>query len=138
MTAADLRLVWSPRAAARLDVARQWLCDRGRAGEVVIVGATLEAATDLTRTVGGGLGGYFGWHRFTLPQLAWSLGRESLARRGLVPVSPLALAAVSARVVHRASEEGTLGRFAAIADRPGLPRALASSLSELRLAKVDA
>jgi len=45
---------------------------------------------------------------------------------------------VCARVVHASSSRGTLGRFAAIADRPGLPHALASSLSELRLAKLDA
>jgi ATP-dependent helicase/nuclease subunit B len=132
-----LRLVTSPSAADRIERATRWLKDRGRSEEVIIVGATLEAVADLCRSVGSALGGTFGWHRFTLAQLAWSLARAPLASRGLVPVSPLVLGAVSARVIHAASAAGALGRFSVIADRPGLPRALASSLSELRLGKVD-
>jgi ATP-dependent helicase/nuclease subunit B len=46
----------------------------------------------------------------------------------------LPLEAMCARVVDRLRAEGTLGRFAAVADQPGLPRALARTIGELRLA----
>src|SRR6185436_12206901 len=52
--------------------------------------------------------------------------------RGVTPAGPLALEAICARIVHRLGEAG-LGRFAVIADRPGLPRALARTLDELRM-----
>src|SRR5262249_6596993 len=44
----------------------------------------------------------------------------------------LALEAVCARVVHALGAHG-LGRFARVEDRPGLPRALARTLSEVRM-----
>jgi len=91
------------------------------------------AAADLTRAAGLSAGASFGWHRFTLARLAWGLAGEDLARRGLVPVGALAAEAVCARVVHVAAARGRLGRFASLADRPGLPRALARSFSEMRL-----
>jgi CRISPR/Cas system-associated exonuclease Cas4 (RecB family) len=53
----------------------------------------------------------------------------------VTPAGPLALDAICARIVHRLGQAG-LGRFAVIADRPGLPRALARTLDELRMAAV--
>ncbi|MBX3226827.1 MAG: exodeoxyribonuclease V subunit gamma [Labilithrix sp.] len=76
-----------------------------------------------------------GWQRATLASIAAARARVELARLGLVPASPLALEAICARVVH--DHAGALGRLAPIADRPGLPRALARTLGELRLAKVE-
>ena len=127
----------SPDAGSRVARAGRWLLERGRAREVLVVGATLQAAAELVRSVGKGAGGSFGWHRLTLAQLAWRLADVELTRKGKKPVSPLALEAVSARVVHAGHAAGTLGRFEAIADRPGLPRALSRTLAELRLAQVD-
>jgi ATP-dependent helicase/nuclease subunit B len=130
---AQRRIVSGPDAATRLAQASSWLLARGKAAELGVVGATMEAAADLTRTVGHAAASSFGWHRFTLKRLAWSLAGSSLAERGLSPVGSLAVEAVCARVVHEAAAQGRLGRFAPIADRPGLPRALARSFSELRM-----
>ena len=123
-------------AAERIARASQWLKAQGRATEVLLVGATRQAVVDLARTVGHDLGGSFGWHRLTLVRLAWALADMRLAEAGRVPVSSLAFEAVCARVVHAAAAAKGLGRFAPIADRPGLPRALAHTFTELLLGKV--
>ncbi len=126
----------SASAAERIAQASRWLTEQGRATEILLVGATMQAVTDLARTAGHALGGSFGWHRLTLVRLAWALADNRLAESGRVPVSSLAFEAVCARVVHEAASANTLGRFAPIADRPGLPRALARTFTELRLASV--
>ena len=130
---AQPRVVCAPDATIRLEEASRWLADRGPSTELAVVGATLQAAADLIRRVGRDIGASFGWHRYTLARLAWSLAEGPLAARGLLPVSGLAVEAVCARVVHSAVARGGLGRFTPIADRPGLPRGLARSFSELRL-----
>jgi ATP-dependent helicase/nuclease subunit B len=127
------RIVCGPDAAIRLEEASRWLADRGPTTELAVVGASMQAAADLTRSLGRDVGACFGWHRFTLVRLAWSLAEGPMAARGLLPVGGLSVEAVCARVVYGAAAQGRLGRFAPIADRPGLPRGLARSFSELRL-----
>jgi len=95
-----------------------FLVSRGRAAEVVIVGASADAAAQLARIASERAGGSFGWYRFTLTRLAGTLASQALGSRGLTPAGPLPLEAICARIVHRLGREG-LGRFAAIADRPG-------------------
>jgi CRISPR/Cas system-associated exonuclease Cas4 (RecB family) len=87
--------------------------------------------------MGAGQAPTFGWHRFTLARLAAVLASQALGDRGLTPVGMLPLEALSVRLVHRMGP-AALGRFGAIADRPGLPRALARTLDELRMAGVRA
>lgn len=136
-------LMTSPSADRRLDRAAAWLAERPEA-HVTIVAASLEAAGEVARRAlaRGGKGASFGWQRTTIGMLATTLARPELARRGLVPAGSLALEALCARVVtessHRSSvrDSAGLGRFAPIAERPGLPRALARTLAELRLAGV--
>jgi RecB family exonuclease len=130
---AERRAVCAPDAALRVEEASRWLTALGPATELTVIGASLSAAADLTRTASRAAGACFGWHRFTLARLAWSLAEAPLAARGLVPVGSLAIEAVCARVVYGALTRGELGRFAPIADRPGLPRGLARSFSELRM-----
>jgi CRISPR/Cas system-associated exonuclease Cas4 (RecB family) len=134
---AERRVVCTPDATNRLARAARWLAAQGTSSELVVVGATMQAAADLVRTVGRELRATFGWHRFTLARLAWALADTRLAERGLVPAGGLAVEAICARVVHIAFAQGRLGRFEPIADRPGLPRALARSFTELRLAGLD-
>ncbi len=147
----------SPCAETRLASAAAWLAARTE-HHVTIVAASIESAADVARRAlaipapgaPAPRVASFGWQRSTLGVLAVSLARPELARRGLVPVGTLALEAVCARVVHdhhkgsgprrgHAAREGrphvsTLGRFAPIGDLPGLPRALARTVAELRLA----
>jgi hypothetical protein len=58
-----------------------------------------------------------------------------MARRGLVFAAGAAIEAVCARTIAACRSE--LVRHGAIADRPGFPRALARTLAELRMARVD-
>ena len=127
-----------PCAEARLASAASWLAARPE-HHVTIVGASIEAAAEVARRALGitpgaapASRGSFGWQRTTLGVLAVGLARPELARRGLVPASGLALEAVCARVVH--DQQSVLGRFAPIGELPGLPRALARTVTELRLA----
>lgn len=130
-------LLVSPRAADRLSTARAWLQARGASEPVLVIGAERDAAADLVRTVAAHVGAAFGWRATTLDGLAHELGRRRLAADGLAVASPLMTEAVCARVVAEAAQED-LRRFAAVVDTPGLPRALARTLGELRLALAPA
>ncbi len=68
-----------------------------------------------------------------MTRLAAVLAAPRLAERNLAPVGPLPLEALAKRVVHALEARGGLGRFAAVASFPGLPRAIARTLLELRL-----
>jgi ATP-dependent helicase/nuclease subunit B len=135
------RLVFeSPSAAARLHRAAAWVSAR-QEPKVLLVSASLSAASELARlallqTSSAKVhAASLGWQRTTLGMLAVTLARRKLAQLGLAPASPLALEALAARLVHDHAE--ALGRFAILRDRPGLPRALARTLGELRLAKLS-
>ncbi|MER8387073.1 PD-(D/E)XK nuclease family protein [Mesorhizobium sp. M1380] len=117
----------------RIRRARAWLEGRVLAEEVLIVGASLDAANELTRSVAEERGAAFGWHRLTLPQLAAVLAAPLLAERKLVPLSRLGSEAIIARVVHGLKTQQRLGRYQPVADTPGFPRAIAAVIAELRL-----
>jgi ATP-dependent helicase/nuclease subunit B len=116
--------------------ARTWLESRIRAEQVLIVGASLDAANELARNVAKEKGGAFGWHRLSFPQLAAVVAAPVLATRGLVPLSRLGTEAIVARLIHRLREEGGLSHYHAVADTPGFPRAIARVIAELRLARL--
>lgn len=132
------RIVEAPASAQRLDEAAAWLRARHRDEELLVVAHTLEAGSALVRHVTGERGSVFGWRVVTLPRLAAALAGPSLAARGVAVAGHLVLEAVCARLVHEHASAGALGRFEPIADRPGLVRALARTLRELRLAGVEA
>ena len=69
-------------------------------------------------------------------QLAARLALTDLARRGCSPSSPLGGEAVTARAIFDVIGSGALRYFAPVAETPGFPRALAKTVSELRLAGV--
>jgi CRISPR/Cas system-associated exonuclease Cas4 (RecB family) len=131
------RLLSAPAAGSRLERARAWLEGYAAGEELLVVAASLDAANELLRGVGCSRGAAFGWHRTTFPRLAATLAAEGLAREGAVPVGRLAGQALVARVVHECGAEGALGRFAEAAGGPGLVRALAAALDEIRLADAD-
>ncbi|CAN90354.1 hypothetical protein sce0197 [Sorangium cellulosum So ce56] len=129
-------VITSPSAAARLDRAVGWLRRRRPAERVLLVGASVEAVSELARASIRGRRATFGWHRLTLGRLAAALAMPALAERGLVPASALAIEALCARTLDGLAQDGLLGRFARVADRPGLPRAVARTLEETRLSGV--
>ena len=69
-------------------------------------------------------------------QLAATLAAPTMAARGIVPAGRLGVEAIVCRAVHALSPGGALGRYACIAKAPGFPRAIASVLTEIRLAAV--
>ncbi len=129
------RVVTSARAKLRLDAAAAWLTAHGVAEEVLVIGASQAAAAETIREVAQLRGSGFGWHRMTLGRLATELAKHALVDRGLVPVGMTVIEAMCARVVQRLGAASLLGRLAAVAEQPGLPRALARTLVELRMAR---
>jgi hypothetical protein len=120
----------------RITFARAWLEARAPAEEVLIVGATPDAANELARIVVQTKGAAFGYHRMTLARLAVTLARPALAARQAVPLGRVGVEAVANRVVHKLAESGELGRYASLADGPGFARAIASVTTELRLEQI--
>src|SRR5205823_1966909 len=76
-------------------------------------------------------------HRVTLIQAATELARSAMAERGLAPLSGLGREAVAARVTQIALARTELEYFHPVAALPGFARALARTLVELRLARVN-
>jgi ATP-dependent helicase/nuclease subunit B len=133
----SVHAVISSTGHRRIHCAQRWLENRAAAEEVLIVGATLDAANELARKVAEKKGAAFGWHRLTLPQLAFAVAAPTLAARGLTPLSRIGAAALVARLVHRMNAEGRLSRYRSVAPTPGFPRAVAGVIVELRLARIS-
>jgi ATP-dependent helicase/nuclease subunit B len=130
-------VVTSVASRCRIERARIWLETRNPAEELLILGATLAAASDLVRGLAKSKGSAFGWHRLTLAQLAASIALPGLIERGVASVSQIGSEATVARLVHRSKTEGRIGRFEPIAATPGFPRAIAAVITELRLAHLS-
>jgi ATP-dependent helicase/nuclease subunit B len=86
--------------------------------------------------LGRRLTGLAGVHHRTLLQFAFDLAKPAMSMRGLTPLSSLSAEAVTARVVFRDLEEKKLRYFEPVAHMPGFARALARTVSDLRLAGV--
>src|SRR5579862_3797883 len=87
--------------------------------ESIVLAPTHSAGEELAHRAPG----IAGMHRLTIVQLAADLARPAMAARGLAPVTPLALEALAARVVHASRAELTY--FEPVAAMPGFARALA-------------
>ncbi len=126
------------RAADRLARASSWLAARGSATELLVIGPDPGVARDFVHAVLGQRGALFGWRYTGLVGLARELALGELAGAGATPIAGAVREAVVARVLSRLDRAGRLGRFAPVADSPGLPRAIARTLVELGMAGVDA
>jgi ATP-dependent helicase/nuclease subunit B len=131
-----VRLITSPSSAVRIGAARQFLDNLPSGRETLIVASSRGAADDLARRAARERGASFGWHRFSVLQLAARLALTDLARRGCSPSSPLGGEAVTARAIFDVIGSGALRYFAPVAETPGFPRALSKTVNELRLAGV--
>jgi ATP-dependent helicase/nuclease subunit B len=122
----------------RLQRARVWLESQGQSEDLLIVGATLDGPNELARAVAKSKGVAFGWHRFSISQLANAIASPVFAARGLVPLSRLGMEAIVARLLHLLKADGQLQKYEAVADAPGFPRAITQVITELRSARVSA
>ena len=119
---------------ARLDAAREFVRSFPPGTEILVVGPAREAVDDFVRRELEAPS--FGVHRFGLVQLAAHLAAAEMATAALAPATGLGLEAVAARVTFAAKRRGKIPRFQAVSSLPGFPRALASTLQELRAAAV--
>ena len=133
-----MTLIESAAAELRLDAARAFVERHMEAGDVLIVAASRGAADDFARGIAARRGATIGLHRFSLTQLAARVAAPVLAATGVAPSSPLGREAVAARAAFDARTDGALHYFLPVAATPGFSRALARTLGELRLSRVDA
>ena len=131
-------VIESASAAARLDRAAAFLERFPPHQPITIVAATRGAADDLARRVASRRGATLGVSRFSLTQLAARVAATRLAGQGIAPTTALGVEAVASRVAFDAAERGTLDYFGVVARTPGFPRALARTLTDVRLAGIPA
>lgn len=133
-----IRIFQSSAGTERLAVARAFVNACPPAAEIVLIGGARDAVDEFAREAAQASGAAFGLHRFTMWSLAVRLAAPELAQRGLTPAAPLAVHAVAARSAFEARRPAALTYLTPVADGPGFAAALASTLSELRDAGVDA
>ena len=100
--------------------------------ETILIAPSHSAGEDLVHRTAG----LAGVHRLTLIQLARDLAWPSMAALNLAPVTALGAEALAARAVYHARAAHELKYFEPVAELPGFARALARTLSELRLAGI--
>lgn len=124
----------SPSAADRITFASEALSALPPNARALVVGASLEAASHVARASAKDRAATYGIVRTTFALHVSALARPMLAKRGLVAASALTLEAVAARLAR--DTESDLGPFQKVSMTPGFSRALARTLTELRLAKI--
>lgn len=130
-------LIISHDSAVRLTAAAEWVTAFRPDTEILVLSASHEAGDEFVRQAALKAGARFGLARMTLERLAVNLAAPILARSGRVPTTSLSLEALTARAVHLLVSDEALSYFAPVAKRPGFPRAVARTLTELRMNAVD-
>ena len=128
--------VQSGSAAVRLRQARRFLDQFEAGAEVLLLGASRGSVDDLARTIALERGATFGLHRLSFTQLAARLAALELASRDRAPTTALGHEAVATRALFEARSDDALDYFSPVSQTPGLPKALARTLLDLRLAAV--
>ena len=137
MSRPRLAIVCSPSADSRLEAARRFIHAFPPATELLLIGETRDAVDDLVRESAARGGASFGLHRLSIRQLASSLARLELARRGLTIASPLGTEAVAARAAFEALADNSLDYLAPVARLRSIAQTLGSTIGDLRDADVD-
>jgi ATP-dependent helicase/DNAse subunit B len=127
-------LVHSRSNATLLDRAAAFLAAKDPHSEILIIAPTRAAAAELA--IRAFPSGCQGVHALTLTQLAANLAAQPMGRLALAPISRLGIEALAARIVHAATTAKDLPYFAPVAQTPGFARALAKTITELRLHNV--
>jgi RecB family exonuclease len=129
------RLVTGLSARHRLQICEEFLA--GTAGQEVLVVAPARMAADELVRGSVKLRNSFGVHRYALGALAVEIASPHLAARGKAVAAGVASDALAARAVQTCRNESRLEWFEPVATAPGFFRALASTLTELRLNNID-
>lgn len=123
----------SGSASIRLRAVGEFLQTVGVADEVLLVGASRGAVDDCARAMAMSRGVSFGVHRLSVTQLAARLAMLDLAASDRTPISRLGYEALATRATFDAAKDDALRYLAPVRHTPGFPRALAATLTELRL-----
>ncbi len=133
---AQCSLVHSRSNATLLSRAAEFLAAKSPHEEILILAPTRAAANEIASHAFPQ--GCAGVHALTVTQLAALLATQSMGRLALAPISRLGIEALAARIVYSAASGQRLPYFAPVAQTPGFARALARTITELRLESVDA
>jgi RecB family exonuclease len=131
-----LRILESPSGSERLNTACEFVRGFPAGSELLLVGSSRESVDDLARELSLAATATFGLHRFSLIQFAARMAAAGLGRQRLAPATDLGTEAAAARSGFEAARRGALKYFLPVAKRPGFARAVAATLTELRLAGV--
>ncbi len=123
------RLVQSASYATLRDSAAQFVASLPDRPEFLVLAQSRGAADDFVRAACPG--GLLGAHRMTLTGLGVDLAEIPLATAGLSKLGALGMEAMVTRVIH--SLKASIPYFQPVADTPGLARAAAATIAELRL-----
>lgn len=127
----------SESATDRLRCADEFVSRFKASTEILVVGASREAADDFVRLFSRDRGATFGLHRLSLTQLVARLAERELTAASIVPAPNLSTEALATLSVFEASTRNELKYFAPVAEFPGFNRSLARTLGELRVADVS-
>src|SRR5438552_14401741 len=125
------RLIVAQSYADLLGPVGEFLRSLGGASEALLIAPSRGAADEIARRCCPA--GVLGLHRMTLNQLAAGLATPRMVADGLAPASRLGVEAMVARVVHLLRKDGAIPYFAPVSGTPGFSKALARTLTELRL-----
>jgi ATP-dependent helicase/nuclease subunit B len=126
--------VHSRSNATLLNHAAAFLAAKEPHAEALVIAPTRAAASELVaRAFPSGCQGV---HALTPTQLAAHLAAQPMGRLALAPISRLGMEALAAHIVHAAVTANRLPYFAPVAQTPGFARALAKTITELRLQNV--
>lgn len=128
------RVFTSGFASERIAAAREFLESLSPAAEALLIGASRDAIDHLVWS--SPAKATFGLERVSFTQLAARLATAHFARNNLAHSTLLGIEAVAARAAFEAVEQHSLSYFQPVAGCPGFPRALAATVSELRLAGI--
>jgi ATP-dependent helicase/nuclease subunit B len=128
-----IRGVRSGSASIRLAGAGEFLQTIGVADEVLLVGASRGAVDDCARSMALSRGVSFGVHRLSVTQIAARLAMRNLAAQGRTPITRLGYEALATRAAYDAGRDDALRYLTPVRNTPGFSRALATTLTELRL-----
>jgi len=131
-----VRILESPSGSERLKAAREFVRSFPLGAEVLLLGASRESIDDFARELSLAVTATFGLHRFSVTQFAARMAAAGLAQKCLAPATGLGAEAAAARSGFEAYRRGALKYFLPVAGRPGFSRAMAATVTELRLAGV--
>ena len=126
-----LTAIVAEASAARLEAARRRVLAMDP--PILVLAPTRSVADEFALSLAVERGATFGITRASVAELVARLALPVLAGQGHTPSAPLSDEAVAARAADDLREQ-ELEYFAPVAGMPGFPRALARTLSELRMA----